>query len=490
MEENTIVINRKVAEFTKSFEVNGDVIVPDIKPDILSIIGSNGNAYIYREEISTGKVRIDGNIDQFTVYLSDTGETRSLGNTLNFSESFEDANINDNCFVKSKVVLQSIDSKVLNERKISIQAKLHLRVEVYCKENVCIGTSLEGIENNDDLQKLQETIQTKTLVGSNKVKTSIKEEISVDPSYEVAEILRVNVNISNPENKISFNKVLAKADANIKILFLAEDGRIGTVSKTIPVMSFIDLEGVQEGEECNVEYYIRNMLIKVSSNDSHSISCQIDFEVSLEVYENKTIDVIQDMYGLRNNVNFNLVSVNVPINANNLGEKVSISEKIIVEDVLNIYDTESIINILNNNQNNLECELTLKIYYEADSRNGLNLKVVKFPFIVRGIKDDNCNFEITKQQFTVNGENVNCDMEILCKANPENTKELNVITDVEVSDLDQDEDYKMYMYFVKDGDTIWKIAKQFRVNMDDLIRMNGLENPDKINIGDRIYIMR
>ena len=65
MEENTIVINRKVAGFTKNFEVNGDVIVPDVKPDILSIIGSNGNAYIYREEISTGRVRIDGNIDQF-----------------------------------------------------------------------------------------------------------------------------------------------------------------------------------------------------------------------------------------------------------------------------------------------------------------------------------------------------------------------------------------------------------------------------------------
>lgn len=490
MEENIIVINRKVAEFTKNFEVSGDVIVPDIKPDILSIIGSNGNAYIYREEVSTGRVRIDGNVDQITVYLSDTGETRSLGNTLNFSESFENSNINDTCFVKSKVVLESIDSKVLNERKVSIEAKLQLKVEVYCKENVSIGINLEGIENSEDLQKLQETIETKTLVGSNRVKTSIKEEIGVDPSYEVAEILKVSVNISNLENKISFNKVLAKADANIKILFLAEDGRIGTVSKTIPVMSFIDLEGVQEGEECNVEYFIRNMLLKVNSNDSHSISCQIDFEVSLEVYENRTIDVIQDIYGLRSNVNFNIASVSVPVNSNNLGEKINISEKIIVEDILNIYDVDTNISILNNNQNNLECELLLKIYYEADSRNGLNVKVVKFPFIVRGIENNNCNFEITKQQLTVNGENVNCEMEILCKAEKENSKEVNMITDVEVSNLDQDEDYKMYMYFVKDGDTIWKIAKQFRVSMDDLIRMNGLENPDKINIGDRIYIMR
>ena len=35
-----------------------------------------------------------------------------------------------------------------------------------------------------------------------------------------------------------------------------------------------------------------------------------------------------------------------------------------------------------------------------------------------------------------------------------------------------------------------KISKRFKVPMDDIIRINGLENPDRINIGDRLYIMR
>ena len=48
----------------------------------------------------------------------------------------------------------------------------------------------------------------------------------------------------------------------------------------------------------------------------------------------------------------------------------------------------------------------------------------------------------------------------------------------------------MIVYFVKKGDTIWSIAKKFKVYMENIIKLNNLENPDKINVGDRLYIMR
>ena len=48
----------------------------------------------------------------------------------------------------------------------------------------------------------------------------------------------------------------------------------------------------------------------------------------------------------------------------------------------------------------------------------------------------------------------------------------------------------MCIYFVRPGDTIWKIAKNFRVCMNDIISVNSIENPEKINVGDRLYIMK
>ena len=45
------------------------------------------------------------------------------------------------------------------------------------------------------------------------------------------------------------------------------------------------------------------------------------------------------------------------------------------------------------------------------------------------------------------------------------------------------------VYFVKDGDTIWNIARDFRVTMDSIKKVNNLQD-DKINRGEKLYIMK
>ena len=72
-----------------------DFVVPDIKPDIIAIKSTNANTYIYKEELSRGRLRLDGNIDGYVLYLSESGETRSLEITLDFNEFVEDECLED-----------------------------------------------------------------------------------------------------------------------------------------------------------------------------------------------------------------------------------------------------------------------------------------------------------------------------------------------------------------------------------------------------------
>ena len=65
---------------------------------------------------------------------------------------------------------------------------------------------------------------------------------------------------------------------------------------------------------------------------------------------------------------------------------------------------------------------------------------------------------------------------------------LPVIDNITIEQEENLEDYSVIIYVVKSGDTLWKIAKRFGSTVDDIARVNGMERPDKINVGEKIYI--
>ncbi len=488
MEKSMVVINKKIGSTVKTIEVAGDIIVPDIKPDILNIINTNGIPYIYKEDIGNGRIRLDGNIDTYIVYLSDTGETRSIQTTLSFSESVEENKITENSFSRQVVSLEKIEAKVLNERKISVKANVKIKCDIYEKTDIEINNDFNNIQ---DFEMLKETLDIKSVIGKNQVKTSIKEDITIDNSYTVAEILKVDVEVSNLENKISYNKILAKADSNIKIIFLSEDGRIGVANASFPIMSFIDIDKITDSNFCEVNYSIRNMVFKPNKN---LVTCQLEFEAFAVAYETKTIDVVQDMYGLNNDIEFTKKEVMVEVSAETKNNVINLNERILIEDILNVLDVSMNPRIINKtqmgNSYNIECEMVMDIFYDADNRNGLNVKNVTLPFVVKTQIPEDIELVVSNKQFTVSNENVNCDVEITVKENNSALKNISILENVSSKPSEDEQDYKMFVYFVKQGDTVWNIAKRFRVKMGDIIELNNLENPDKLQVGDRLYIMR
>ena len=48
----------------------------------------------------------------------------------------------------------------------------------------------------------------------------------------------------------------------------------------------------------------------------------------------------------------------------------------------------------------------------------------------------------------------------------------------------------MVIYFVKPGDTLWKIAKMFKSTVEDIAKINEIEDVNKISVGQQLYIPR
>ena len=339
-----IDILQKISSGNKNFEIKGDIIVPDIKPDIVSITTSNANTYIYKEEISNGKIRIDGNIDAYIIYLSNNGETRSIQTTLDFMETIIDEKAVEGKGLLTKIRIDLLEAKILNERKISLEARLCVEYQLTEKVNLEINTDFEEFAK---LQKLTEKVKLPVLIGEGKVKASVKEDIKIDPEEDAGEILKVDLKVVNSETKISYNKVLAKAEAKIEILYSTENGKIRKAEANLPIMSFIDIEKVEETNECRVNYSTRNMLVKINSGEMHSINFQTDFEVYCVAMQKEEILLVKDVYSLEKELEVEKRCIEIALEeASN--ESIKIEEQISIENIENLYSLRARPTIINN----------------------------------------------------------------------------------------------------------------------------------------------
>ena len=143
------------------------MIVPDSKPDILNTINVTGNVCIYKKEIMDDKVKIDGNINTYIMYLPDSKDDnlRALNCNLDFSENIAVQGAREGMLLVTKCVIKDIECKVINGRKISVKASVEFNIKMYANEDVEI---INHINNINDSQTLQENFNVNSLVGNGK----------------------------------------------------------------------------------------------------------------------------------------------------------------------------------------------------------------------------------------------------------------------------------------------------------------------------------
>ena len=217
MEINTtkesLNVNKTICEKKEIMNIQGDMIVPDSKPDILSTINTSGNVCIYKKEIMEGKLKIDGNILTYIMYLADSDSesiednVRGLNTNLDFSENFNIPELSEGMDVDINPKIKMIECKVINGRKIGINVTLEVEIRIQTQENVKIITDL----NNSDIQILNQNMKVNSVLGEGTTKTSIKENVAIQNTDNLAEMLNVQINLVDKDIKISYNKILAKA---------------------------------------------------------------------------------------------------------------------------------------------------------------------------------------------------------------------------------------------------------------------------------------
>ena len=497
---DNICVNHLIGQKNEKFVAEGDSIIPDIKPDIINEVCASGTVCIYKKEINEGKVRLDGCVNTYIMYQADdeNNSIRSLNVNLDFTQIIDVENAMPDMNLETNVKLNKIECKVINGRKINVKAFLEANVKITSNENIDIINNV----NLSNIQMLNENLNVNSLVGRGTVKTYAKDTLVIDNIDNLSEIMKADLHISNKDVKISYNKVLAKSDLNIRILYLTDDNRINSVESIIPVMGFIDIENVSEENIVDTKYEIKNLIIKPNNVEEHSIYVEVELEIYCEVFRNQEIKLIQDLYSPKTNVTFTQKQIKVMQKRENVQSTCNIREKQVVPEIGSnkIYDVGTNVEITKQTVLNdrILYEGELKLNYIFNSGNSLNTKNTSIPFSFNvdfaGVNQNSnidTNVDIGMQDFVITEDgSIDVKVDITFNVALLNNVEINIIDDIVEEENRSVNSCSLVIYYVKQGDTLWKIAKKFGSTVEEIARINGIENVDKLNIAQQLFIPR
>jgi len=275
------------------------------------------------------------------------------------------------------------------------------------------------------------------------------------------------------------------------------------LEETIPVIGFIDITGVSEDSICDVKYKVKNVIIKPNSAEDHSIYVEIELEVFCNSYEEKDVSIIQDMYSPSVNLGFKENKVSTMVNLKNTTDTINVRDKVRLEDIehTRVCDVQvmPVINDMDILRDRVRVDGDLDLNFILTNDIGDDIitlnRQVPFNFTqeIQGLTEDSkVDMEIvpTFREFLTDDMEVAVKVDLGVNTNSYNLENVNVIDEIEELADECENPYSMVIYFVKPGDTLWKIAKRYRSTVEDIARVNDIEDLNKIMPGMQLFIPR
>jgi hypothetical protein len=490
-----------------------DIIVPDVNPDIKEILLTDSYVHNVISEVLKDRVLVKGVISCNILYSGEDDNTtvRVINSDNDFSCEMELTDAQQGMKSRARCFVEHIESEMINSRKLRMKSIVGIETKIINEIEGKVIFNLEGIE---DAQILKQGYRINSFIGMNSCICPVSDVTEIPQSQPgIFEILKSNVRIVDKDIRITDNKVMVKGNVNVFALYSGDDEKcnIQLMEYELPFNRVLDMPGINEDSTCEVIIDIeRASFTPEEDNDGELRLIKSDIELSIvvEANEDRVLDVIKDAYGLDYNLD---IKRNELIGENKIDK---LSYRISAKDMTRIEDEnpsiEKILHISENasvlssriSEGKLEIEGLARcniLYMTDDFASPVSNLYTEIPFSkeieIKELKPDmRCDIAI---------ESVPCEYNIL------STKEVEVsfladldikiyspvvLPSIEKIDVKPFDDKRtasrpgIIVYFIQPDESIWDIAKRYRIEEDDIKRANNLEGDSVLEAGSQIII--
>ncbi|MDR1914026.1 MAG: DUF3794 domain-containing protein [Clostridiales bacterium] len=495
--------------------LEGDIIVPDVKPDMAQIVSTDAKVTIDRAESSSDRVNFIGKLDLIALYIA-KGADKPIY-SLSISTPIDDFinldGVTKDMWVDVKADLANVDYKMLNDRKINYRAIVNVAVGAEYSDVKDIVVNIENVPEN---QLLKAKLKMRKTLDNKHDHFTVKDQITLPSSKpNIQEIIQCAVQIANKDVRIAAGRVNISGELLVSTLFKgdSDENLVEFIENEIPFNGSVDVSGARDDMYADVTLNVQDQYVQVrpdADGEDRIIDIEAVVGAILKVYSSDSIEILADAYSTGENLNIEKESVTYPTLVCRNRNQTTIKEIIQLDnnspDILQIFRVKGNIQLddvkIIEDKTIVEGIIEANVLYLAESDETPLYSfqaVIPYRQVIEtkgSTSDMKVNLEIGIDHIAFNMlSRREVEARFLLSFNTQIVEEktVDIINDIEFNELDPSVIENMAsvtVYVVQQGDSLWKIAKKYNTSIDELLSVNDMENPGKINAGQKLLILK
>ncbi len=508
-----ITADKAIGRETAQLIQEGEIVVPDNKPDIDIILKTDAYVYPEMKRPEENRLSYKGNMVVDVLYMGKDKNLHSMTGEAPISDFINIEGADEDMLSEINMHIVNMESRKVNDRKVSYKAMLETEGSV--TEQINIDT-VSGIEGLDEEQQRKIEITTNRTVLNKTEDFSVQERITLPATKPpIEEILSVEADIANYEVRAGEDNVSISGDMSVAMLYISTEGSFPEVYEfDIPFNGTLEAEGTEPDMYVDAALFIKNIFYDLSENDEGErgiVDIDASVNAELTVSRSETDKVLEDAYILNNTVDMDSTelcytavicrnrsqypvkeAVTIPEGCPDMLQIFKTGGKAYIDNV-HIYDNRVVIEgVINTDIMYITGNDEMPVYCCNES----------IPFSqsveTRGARE---GMEASVQSNIAHiGFNMLSDreVEVRCALNTttvvKDMRCVTLVTDVDINPMDEellDKIPGIVIYTVRKGDTLWKLAKRFNTTVSDIVKLNdSIEDPDLIYPGQKFVIVK
>lgn len=501
-------------EFVKDV-VSGDIELKDHQNgfQVSEVLDVKAQIRDVKAVIVDGGVEINGVIQTNVVYNGEGMVDEATENTVNifhqearidFENFIDIPEAQTGMHILLNMRIADISYEVLETDVLEIAITLLKYCALSDIRNLKCITQISGLEK-DEL--VEEQLRLEEWIGEESIRATVSKEIDIkDNLAEVDEVMVVVGEVVKTEYKTMENAVVCEGFMEINLLYRSQDNTLAVIDERLEFDHTLDLYGVRPGMTAVANYKVNDLSMQKLTEGKMRLVGQVECYVKVtnpqrlvvvtdilndQIDTEKETIMVEEVVG-RGRVKDSIVHrVNIPATRPDIKRFLQCYAR--VKDLTTIVNDGGLV---------VEGSLEGTVFYlaEEDYCQGEVVVCLKDCFDFDNyipIKDCQEGMDL---YIEVDVKRTSCqilndrtlEMNILLEKVTTVTSQIEIecVTDlVEISPMVDDcQEISYIIYVVQKGDTLYKISRRYRVEINDLIEVNNLENPDCLSIGQKIVI--